>query len=338
MSNQQVKVGLDLGAHSLKWAVLDSQRQPLRFFTAEVLADRESQNDQPHPRWLAARLGEIMDECRAASDGVWSDRVRAGLQGEGVVCGYLELPAVGPEGLEKAVPAALQEQLPFNVNDVGLRFLEVPPYQKQPGKQAVFYGTYLKTMAQQRRRLLESCGLEVEELEVSTLAMAREFRINREPHEENNFWAVVHVGFDSSHVLVTRNGFPYYSRDFEIAGKSFTYAFQIGYQTTWAKAEQYKLNYRVATKDFQIEPFLLDFTDEIKRSLGHFGKRFPAARVSRLFLSGGTALWHGLDRRIEEALGIPVTQDGWEGLKPPGGADPVPEASVYKVALGLALS
>ncbi len=332
------KVGLDLGAYSLKWAVLDSNRQPLRFFTAEVLADRETQNDQPHPRWLAARLGEMMDECRAASNGVWSEKVRAGLQGEGVVCGYLELPAVGPEGLDKAVPAALQEQLPFNVNDVGLRYLEVPPYQKQAGRQAVFYGTYLKTMAQQKRRLLESCGLEVEELEVTTHALAREFRFNHRHSDDSNFWALVHVGFDSSHVLVTRNGFPYYSRDFEIAGKSFTYAFQIGYQTTWAKAEQYKLNYRVATKDFQIEPFLLDFTDEIKRSLGHFGKRFLGARVSRLFLSGGMAAWHGLDRRVEEALGIPVTLDGWDELKPPGGPPAPPEASVYKVALGLALS
>ena len=336
MPIHQVKAGLDLGTHSLKWAVLDSNRKPIRLFCGEVLPDRETQNDQPHPRWLAARLAELLDECKAASGGVWSEKVRAGLQGEGVVCGYLELP---PGELEKTVPAALQEQLPFNVNDVGLTYLQVPPYRAQEDRQAVFYGTYLKTMAHQRRRLLESCGLEVEDLQVTTLALAREFRVNHHPHDEGSFWGLIHCGFGSSHVLITRNGFPYYSRDFEIAGKSFTYAFQIGYQTTWPKAEQYKLNYRVATKDFQIEPFLLDWTDEIKRSLGHFASRFPGARVSRLFLSGGTALWHGLDKRLEDTVGIPVTLDTWEGLAAPGGgAPPPPEAPLYKVALGLALS
>lgn len=324
MFGKRTQVGLDLGAHALKCAVAAPDgREPQRLWSGELYPERTSRADSLNQPAFRSRLEALLKACQKELQ-PFGPSVITAVQGEGTASRYLELPALSKEELGVAVPAAAGKLLAFPMEKTALSYFQIPPLSAAEKKVGVFVVAARKDVVEENRLLLESCGLEVERIETPVVALVREFARSR-PEKDNRFCALVHVGFRLTQVVVLRSTFPYFAIEFSTGGRDFTYAFQLRDQRSWKEAEASKRGYDVMTKAPGIEPFVLDWVDGIKRALDFFQTRTLKGEkgIEQVYLSGGSASWTHLDRRLSEHLGLPIQHNG--------------ASTQHAVAVGLAL-
>lgn len=338
MFSRKLNLALDVGSQTIRFAGVEPETGRVRtLWERAILPERTAQDQTASTEQVEACLKEMAStfgrELNAASRGVVT-----AVQSSSAAFGYLELPPLSEKELKVAVPSRVAPQLPFSLEEVVLSFQTVPPLEKSDSK-GVVYVAVPRRVLDPFADLLRRAGLEPKRVEVAPIALAREYGWNH-PEDttiKNDFSVVVNVGFQYTHVVMVRNGNPYYARHFSLAGSDFTYGLHMGNQSTWAEAENLKKKTDVTTREVSMEPFISRWIAEVQKSVQAFTTRHAAAdvRVRRVRLSGATGLQNGLDRRLQEATGLPVSLDGWERLQPPRREVP---AAPYKIAIGLALA
>ncbi len=338
-ARRKVSIGLDIGQHTVKWAATDAESGRIReLFSTPLMPQRQQRLDVLEGDALEARLREILDTWQKTS-ACWSKSVNTSVQGAGSICGYLDLPRLSERELKMAVPSKLTKQLPFAVDDVALSFATVPPLVNDLNRTAVVYVAVQKKLIDAHATMLKRLGLELNNVEVPALALAREFNHNH-PEAAQHFVALVSFGHLLTHVVLVRNGNPYYQRQFPTAGAEGTYACQVGNQSDWISAEQHKHGLDATARTVALEPFLTRWLGEVKRTIDSFHQRTASAqcRVVRAVLGGAGSSWQGLSRRLSETLQLPTEIDGWHALEIEPAARQAGPPSLFKLAVGLALT
>jgi len=331
-------VGLDIGHHSVKAAILGpNKKMILNLMETEFLPERAFLEDQWDERraieTVRTTLAPILDPGSK-----FKATLRVGFQSDAGVGRYLELPTLKKDQVETALQSAAARILTFPVQEAVLTSLPVPI----PGKAGRSGGIFLlaspRKEAEARGAFLNRCGLQVERLEVAPLPLLRALTANRGEFPGEPV-ALVRVGSRLTTVLVSMEGHLYFARDFVLAGSHFTYALQMGAQSSWQEAEQAKQRYDATTREVALEPVLTRWLDQVRRNLEACTRSLPELRppVQKVFLSGGSAALKGLDSRLEEALKIPVVREDWVNLAPPKAQPHAPMAR-FTTALGLALA
>lgn len=334
---KKIQLGVDLGQHSLKVAAVEAQGSRIQgLWQCPLYPDRSTQRDRLEGPELERRVQELLEKCQQKLPS-WSRDVATSVRGKGVMCGYLELPQLSPAELKIAVPTQVTKKVPYDLKELIVNYLPVPPIEGS-GKTAVFYVAVLSSAVAKIRHLLDKCGLNVTTMSAAPLALVAEFNKNCS-HEVAGVRALVSVGFETTQVIFMVDGHPYHFREFALAGRDFTYAFQMGAQSSWQDAEQYKLAYDLRRRESAIEAFMLRWLDQLQRSFKDFQRRFPTCPpCEQLYLCGGGAAWTGLPERIFEVLAIPVACSRWERLKIQANKEFLDQASTFKIAVGLALA
>ncbi|GMU52354.1 MAG: hypothetical protein AMXMBFR33_15000 [Candidatus Xenobia bacterium] len=329
------RIGLDLGSYALKCCVLDSKRQSCSIWSEVLLPNRESREDRLEGEELQSRVQAILKVCEQRSSH-WSRHVNLSLEDPGCVGGYLALPPLAPQELQTAIPSAIAKQIPYPLSEVELFNMRVPVL-KGKGGTGIFFVAVPRGPMQARVALLTSLGLEVKSAEPALLALIRALVRNHGDLTEP--MAVVVAGHSLTSVFVLLQGVPYFARDFRLGGADFTYAFQMAVQVSWQRAEELKHKSDLRQeRSYHLEPFLVRWMDEVKRSLDQARKQDEALAVGRLLLTGGTAAFMGLESRLQEHLGLPVSTDAWNRVRHSSIAAEVDDSLVhYDLALGLAL-
>ncbi len=338
MFRTRVHVGLDIGHHSVKAAVLGPNKKlVLRLLETELLPERAFLEDQWDERraveTVRTTLAPILDPGAKLNP-----TLRVGFQSDAGVSRYLELPALKKDQVETALQSAASRLLTFPVQEAVLTSLPVP-IPGRPGRSGgVFLLASPRKEAEARGAFLKKCGLQAERLEVSPLPLLRALTVNRGRFPGEPV-ALVRVGSRLTTVLVASEGNLYFARDFVLAGSHFTYALQMGAQSSWEEAEQAKRLCDATAREVALEPVLTRWLDQVRRNLEACARSLPELRppVQRVFLSGGSAALKGLDARLEEALKTPVTREDWVDLVPPQAQPHAPMAR-FTTALGLALA
>lgn len=332
-------IGIDIGENSLKLALIESDKPKIKcLFYKELIKDRASSNQCLSEEELRKKITEIIAEFQREAHYTEKSAFTA-IQGEGTICGYLELPEISKKEQETAVQSQVIKQIPFPLEKVVISYLQVPQLDKGPKKTCVFWVCAQKSSVEKQKTLLSGCGLEIKKMEVPSLAIAREFARNHK-FSDDKFFAIVHIGYKLTHIVVINAGFPYYARDFSLAGRDFTYAFQMGAQISWKEAELYKLNYDATLKETAIEPFLMNWLDEVKKSLKFFNNQIPfeSYKIETIYLSGGSAYMKNLDKRLSEHVNMTVLIEKWDIIKNEEKNKEKNDAINHLVSVGLALN
>jgi type IV pilus assembly protein PilM len=333
----QLEMGFDLGQHSLKFAVVErGSGNIVSLMEFPVLPSRQAKNETLEGSDLQKWLTALVKESKKKAPMMGMD-INAVVQGDWTVNQYVEFPQLPGKELDIAVESRAMKGIPFPPDKIKLDYVPVPTLDPDSTQQAVFVAAAHRDTLKKFREFLAGCGFNVKRVEPTVLPLAREFaRNHKTPGDE--FYALVHTGFKLTHVVILRKGFPYYAREFSLGGRDFTYAFQMGFQSSWDEAEDYKLEYDALTRDATIEPFLARWLDEVKKSTRFFKDRFPefSPDVKKVFLSGGTAGLKNLDRVLSSHIEMPVERDGWDLLSPISRKLPGSPWQ-YKVAVGLTI-
>jgi type IV pilus assembly protein PilM len=328
---KKVQLGVDLGSYALKVCCLDRSGTTCTVSHVPMVAQRQSKEDDLNPAQLGALACQHIERV-AREAGRSTPKIHLSLEDATAATGYVEVPRLTREQLKLALPTAVARDIPYTLAEVDLYPFEVPALHKSDHL-GYFFLAIPKATLVARKGLFAQGGLEVASCEPGVLALVRGLARNHTiPSEECSL--VVVCGFRTTHVILLSGGKPYFSRDFGMAGADFTYAFQMGDQVDWNQAEQSKLDYHVGERDFKVESFIQRWLTEIQRSLKFARQRFPMLHPGQVILTGGTALWRGLDERLSEALGLPVRVEQWHQLQPSSSSGPA-EIVFYQQALGL---
>ncbi|MBI3928648.1 MAG: pilus assembly protein PilM [Armatimonadetes bacterium] len=332
----RLSVGVDLDTDALYWAAVDRKSLQCHLWSKSVVEERTSREGLPESE-LTIRVRSLLKDCRAAVPS-WSRSVASAV-GRECLAGFLELPSLSDRELQVAVPSAARRQVPYSLDEVSLTYRKVPPLSTgQEGRTGIFFLAVRKDAVERHKRLLESVDLDVASLELVPMALLREFEHNHGKIEDA--LALLHVGFDRSHVLLLRSGEPYFYRSFSPAAADFVYAFQMAAQCSWAEAESHLEEVDARQREVALEPVLGRWFRELDRSLSGLVRLAPEAALKpeRLYLSGRRLL-PGLAERVAEEIGLTTRVDGWERLRPgPGDAISQAQAAGAKIALGVALA
>lgn len=314
-------LGLDLGSHSLKWALLDQRRKEVvHSGTVALFPERSSLPQVLDWHLWESRVQQVLEEIPEASS------VYTVVQGKGTVYGYLEFPDLPEEELKVAAQAEAQQQIPFPPDSIQFSYTKVPPLGRGVG---VFFAAAVLGEVLRLRQVLERSGRAPNRVEIPALALAREFQLNHAP-PAGSFCALLHIGFSLSHWVVVRDGHPYYARDFAFGAGEFVRALQ--HDKSWYESEQ-----ALACADFRsprLAAPLRKLMQELKRTLAHCTDALQSVTLPPLldvYMSGGGACPQ-LAELLAEGLRQRVVTESWQHLK-----CPQQQAALYKLAAGLAI-
>jgi type IV pilus assembly protein PilM len=338
MFRKPLKAGLDVGRDTLKYVLLDEDRGIIHYARKEkLIPKREGKDHILKGEELRESLKAFLANCQKDCSN-YSNIVNTAIQGEGTICQYIDLPKLGKKELDVAVPCQAMKYIPFPMDTVNFSYLTVPSIKKEDDKTGIFFIAAQKKLVEDMKNLLEQSDLQIEGMEIPALSLVRVWAKNRNMPKDN-FYALVHTGFRLTHVIVLKDHYPYYCRDVSIAGRDFTYAIQMNEQISWEEAENYKLSYDATQKDVFMEPFMIKWLDDVKKSLGFFNKQFRSQSISinQIFFSGGTSMMKGLARRLSEHINIPVISAQWDRVKIDSKFTQTLEPARFSLSVGLAL-
>ena len=327
---KKVNVGLDIGSHSLQWAATDNRGKDCEVWRATIHPGRTSKDDNLLGDPLKVRLKALLDQAEKENK-LWSRTVVVGVQGQSVVCGYLELPQLKDDELEMAVLSNVSREVPFPVDS--LEVVHLPVVSRRAGRKAVFYSVWKRAAGQRLRQVCEFCDLKVKRIEATGIGLTRELFQNR-ALDPRRFYAIVNVRFELTQIIMVRAGYPYYLRDIPVGGRDITYAIQIGSQVSWAEAEEIKCSYPLYELIHSAGPLLSELSYELSRSIAYFRKRFAADEVEAVYISGGSSLLKDFPDWLEEELKLPVRKESWQQIRARSSGS---DSSLNKVSTGLAL-
>jgi len=338
MFRKRTLVGLDMGQYAIRCAVLEPDSGVVKsLLTVQTLPQRSQRGEDAGRHELALRLSEFAAlytrEC-----GIFGKNFNVAVQGTSTVFKYLELPPLKPRELEVAVPSRAFKHIPFPADRVTISCMQVPPLSKGERKSTVFFIAEQNSVLNELRELVRGCGLNVQRIETPVLSLTRLFTRNIQ-FPADRLYVIVHSGIRNSYVIIGKEQYPYFAREFALAGRDLIYAFQMGAQISWNAAEEMLARYDVTIEDPAIEPFIAKWLDEVKRSVDYFAKqsRVPVTDIDSVFLTGGIAHVKGLEKRLHRHLSIPVTTLKADRIRVDEGGQRDDFAD-YSVAIGLALA
>lgn len=302
------------------------------------MPDRQAREDTLAGAALGARLKLLLKEAEVRC-GQWTNKLQVSIDDPGMTTGYLEFPTLSADQLKVAVPTAIAREIPHSLAEVQIFNLIVPALSKKDKHSGVFFMTVPTAALQARQALFAQAGYEVTSCEPGLLGLIRGLRRNEQSRggtPPTQISMVVDCGFRYTGVLLMQGGQPYYQRAFRLAGADFTYAYQMGEQISWSEAEERKRNQNAGEQNYHMEPFLLRWVGEVRKSLDFALQKFPELKPPEILLTGGSSHWAGLDQRLAKALEIPVRCEDWQAIKPssiPPGIES--GLALYDTALGL---
>lgn len=325
---------MDLGAHSLKYVEVETDSGLVRkAWQAPLQPDRSNAQDNLHGPDLRRRFAALVR--RLQSEASPPSRVVTALQGEGTWVQYLEFPPLSDGELKIAAQAVACKNIPFPLARVVLSTVSVPPLHE--GRSGVLVVAALREPAGEMSSLFQDCGFTVQRMEVVPLALAREFNRNH-PERAGTFVALVNIGFSLTHVVVLRDGLPYYVREFPVGGRHFMHGLQRADRLSWVETERRFQSADVSELGAACEPAVREWMHEVNRTRIHFNDKVagPPLHVEEVWLSGGCSAWRGLRDSVAAHLELPVEVDGWSRIR--WGAQAAHAlAGPWKAAVGMAL-
>ncbi len=305
-------IGLDIGTSGVRAAELSFGRNGItleKFGQVAVPAG-------------AVRDGEVVDSeaVTAAVRQLWQatrfghKRVVLGVANQRVIVRQVDLPAMEPAELRKALPFQVQDFLPMPVDEAVLDFYPLEDVTDASGnrlRRGLLVAASRETVLA-NVRCAQKAGLTVSSVDLTSFALLRAVGTRLDP--EVGTEALVDVGARVTNVVVHSGGVPRFVRILLMGGADITDALSERLGVDIEDAEGIKQQVGLtpdadaddAAAARSVEATAGAFIDEVRGSLDYYAASHPGAPVERLVVSGGGSQLSGLVDRLEGATRLRV--------------------------------
>lgn len=338
-------VGIDIGSHSAK-AVLLSQNgdsYKLESIATEpmprgALIDREIQDIEA--------VGKVITKLRTkiASSAIYA---AAAVSGQTVITKVIYMDvSLNEQELASQIEIEADSLIPYPLDEVSLDFEPLEVNESDPTKINVLLSAARTESVEARVSALDTGGFTTKVIDVESYAVSRSYDLilSQLPDDANDkIVAIVDVGAMMTLFSVTQHGEHLYSRDQMFGGEQYTRSIVSYYNQSFEEAELAKVTQNLPPNyTFEVlAPFHTIFVQQVRRAIQMFLTSSGKEKVDYLVVSGGCAQVEGLEKLLNEELGIhTIIADPFTGMEISADIDKTElsqSASQYMVAAGLAL-
>ncbi len=305
----KLAVGLDIGSSSVKLVQLKEKRgghQLIAFGSAplppEAIVDGALMN--------SAAIVQAIQEL-VAQQRVKTKDVAIGVRGHSVIIKKISLPRMTQEELDESIQWEAEQYIPFDVKDVNIDTQILATEGDALGQMDVLLVAAKKDMINDYTSVCAEAGLTAVVVDVDAFAVQNAFEANYDVRGETI--VLVNVGAAVSNINVLSRGVTTFTRDITMGGNAFTEEIQKQLNISYDEAEALKIGGQGesdAVVPQEVERVIQSVADqmggEIQRSLDFYASTASDSRVSKAYLSGGTARVGALFKVVEARTGVPV--------------------------------
>jgi type IV pilus assembly protein PilM len=346
MASSKLAIGLDIGSSSVKLVQLKEKKGSYALqawgsapLPPEAIVDGALMNSAAIVQAIQDVLGEIKVKQKEAAIGV---------RGHSVIIKKISLPRMTQEELDESIQWEAEQYIPFDVKDVNIDTQILARESDATGQMEVLLVAAKKDMINDYVSVCAEAGLTTTVVDVDAFAVQNAFEANYEAAPGQPV-VLINVGAAVSNINIVMDGNATFTRDITMGGNAFTEEIQKQLNISYEEAEALKVGGQGEADTVvpqEVERVIQGVADqmggEVQRSLDFYAASAGDARITRVYLSGGTARIPGLFKVIEQRAGVPVEiLNPFRGIEiDEGRFDPAQMqlvAPAAAVAVGLAL-
>jgi len=336
-------IGIDPGAHSLKvvWLRGTSSNASLKASASFRMAQGAvNQADTATSEYTSA-LGAAVSAA-----GLRGRRAATLMTGGSMIFRHMYLPAMPDADLKEAVRWELKKEGVIPFDDMVCDYCHASADGRAAANlYSIIAFAARKSGVQSLMDSFKTAGVEIRVVDTVPTALLFAFNANNKWADGVNY-GVIDIGHTRSTLVILRDRQLAFVREIAFGGADLTAALAQASGRDEAWAEEYKLAYGLAgdAKDNgqgakALATGLERFVTEIHRSFDFYKAQFRGGQVSRLYVSGATAMLAGIDAYISDALAIPAfVDDPFRNIRGRGRkAKAASAAASFSVAFGMAI-
>ncbi len=306
-------IGLDIGSSAIKLVQLDVGRREisLRNFGIEPVPP------QTIVEGAIMNHNALVDAIRNLARRIRLKGKNAAIavSGNSVIIKRLTIPAMEGAALDEQMEWEVRQNIPFPREDVVVDH-EILVKQTPQGQMEVLLVAAKRDVIGQYIGVVRDAGFNASIVDAAALALqnAVEGGIGFAPGESV---AIINVGATFSTLTIVNDGRPGFTRDLHAAGNTYTEAIQQRLAIPMDGAEAYKVGGAIAAMGAaadvvpqEVHQILAQVSEQVaeefQRSLDFYINDAVDARLSRIYLSGGSCLVPQLPKAIQDRARIPV--------------------------------
>jgi type IV pilus assembly protein PilM len=230
------------------------------------------------------------------------------ISGNAVIIRKISLPVMPVEELEDQIHWEAEQYIPFDINDVNVDFQILSPDDQDPSKMNVLLVASKKDIINDYLAVFAEAGLKLVVVDVDSFAVQTAYETNYAA-TANEVVALVNIGASIMNLNIVRDGVSLFTRDVQLGGNLYNEEIQKQFGLNSEEAEQKKLE-AGQSEEPRLTEILQRVNDtiamEMRRSLDFYNSTAGEARITRVYLSGGTAKTAMLVEAVQQRLSLPV--------------------------------
>jgi type IV pilus assembly protein PilM len=233
--------------------------------------------------------------------------VATSVSGHSVIIRKITLPLMTEEEIEGNIQWEAEQYIPFDINEVHIDYQRLEMEGEDQESQDVLLVAVKKDMVNDYLGVITEAGLNPAIMDVDAFAVQNMYEVNYEM-ERGKVITLVNIGASVININIIHNGNSVFTRDMSIGGNHYTEEMQKQLSVSFDEAEQIKIGKQAAPQS--IQPILDSISNsialEIQRSLDFFTATSNFGHIGKVCLCDGAAKTAGLQKIIENQIGIPV--------------------------------
>jgi type IV pilus assembly protein PilM len=309
MAKSKLAVGLDIGSSSVKLVQLKEKKgghQLLAYGAAplppEAIVDGALMNSSA----IVQAIQELFEQQK-----VKAKEVAIGVRGHSVIIKKISVPRMTQEELDESIQWEAEQYIPFDVKDVNIDTQILTPDADAAGQMDVLLVAAKKDMINDYTSVCAEAGLTATVVDVDAFAVQNAFETSYGAAGETV--VIVNLGAAVSNINVIARGVTTFTRDITMGGNAFTEEIQKQLNISYDEAEALKVGGQGETDAVvpqEVERVIQGVAEqlggEIQRSLDFYASTAADGKITRAYLSGGTARIPALFKTVEARAGVGV--------------------------------
>lgn len=333
--------GLDIGTTSIKAVSLKSDKAKISVesvavapFTAKSILSESQINQQT----IASTIKEMLAIAQ-----IKTKDVNVSIPASQVYTKIIEIPELSEKELASSLSWEMEQYIPLPLNQVKTDWQILDHFTKGGQKtMSVLIIAASVTVLNKYENILNLSSLKPGSIETEMISIHRALSPLLGNTETS---LIVHLGSSSTNISITSNKVLRLVATIGLGGLALTRAISSELGISTQQAEELKKTYGIDGSVMEgkigkaLKPIIDAIIADIKRAILTYREKNQNTTISKVILSGGTALLPGISAIFLEALGVPVVIGNTFTLYQIANVpeEILAEAPSYNVVVGLAL-
>ena len=338
MASKQSAWGIDIGQCALRALKLTRVGEEVRLEAFDVIEHSKILSQPDADRVSLTR--SALEQFLARND--LSDSVVAvSMPGQGGFTRFVKLPPVEPKQVPEIVRFEAEQQIPFPIDEVIWRWQAF----STPDSPDIEVGIFAvkRTDVQEVLGKFSELGIDVSIVQMAPLALYNFMQFDGQLADDGAT-LLIDIGAAKTDLVIS-DGPRIWTRTLQLGGNNFTEVLMKVFKLSFSKAERLKRTAgtsKYARQIFQaMRPVFAELAQEIQRSIGYYTSLHRESRLRKIIGLGNGFRLPGLQKYLEQSLGVSVVWlDAYNRLSPVGASKaPIFTDNVlsFAVSYGLAV-